>query len=71
MQCTPRKEQHSLIIKKESKMTRTPLFNGSENAGNTKKGVALAYTGKGFDGFFAALEQAKIKAAAQQLAKQQ
>lgn len=52
-------------------MTRTPLFNGSENAGNTKKGVALAYTGKGFDGFFAALEQAKIKAAAQQLAKQQ
>lgn len=65
--------QNTLITyyKKEGTMTRTPLFNGTENANDIKKGVAFAHAGKGFDGFFAALEQAKIKAAAQQLAKQQ
>lgn len=52
-------------------MKRTLLLSGNETQEELKQTLAFSSTSKGFDGFFAALEQAKIKAAAQQSAKQQ
>lgn len=49
-------------------MNRTPLINTD---GKSDKARVLAYSGKGMDGFFAAIEKMKIEAAAQQIAKQQ
>lgn len=49
-------------------MTRTPLIN---THGKIDKARVLAYSEKGMDGFFAAIEKMKSEAAAQQIAKQQ
>lgn len=59
---------YSLNYKKVNIMTRTPLIN---THGKIDKARVLAYSEKGMDGFFAAIEKMKSEAAAQQIAKQQ
>lgn len=41
-------------------MTRTPLISTNEN-GKVEKSVAFAHSGKGFNGFFAAIEKLKAE----------
>lgn len=48
---------------------RTKLFQNGESIEG--KSCVLASSSKGFDGFFAKLEQLKLEAAAKQIAKQQ